>query len=532
MSSAVATPIEPEVWHPKYNPWLIAVVVALAAFMEVLDTSIANVALPYMAGDLGSSNDQSTWVLTSYLVSNAIVLPISGWLATTLGRKRFFMACLSVFTVSSLLCGVAPSLGFLLFFRVLQGAGGGGLQPMAQAILADTFPPHQRGLAFALYGITAVMAPTIGPTLGGWITFNYSWRWIFFINLPVGVVTWFLVRRFVEDPPYLARLKAAGLKLDYIGIALLTLGIGALQVLLDKGQEDDWFGSRFITTLVVVATVCLISLVIWEWHQIAPIIDVRMFKSFNFASASLMLFTLGIMLFSSLVLMPQFLQTLLGYTSQLAGLALSAGGLVLLFEMPLMGQLTTKFQARYLIAFGWLALSVAMFYSTKRIDLQISFSAAVWLRIAQVIGLGFLFVPITLVAYIGIAPEKNNAVAGIVNFMRNMGSSVGTSLVTTLIARRSQFHQQILIDHARAGNPNFQNTVKGLSQRLAHGGLGQHEAQMGAYARIYRSIQAQAGSLAYIDTFMVLCVGAAVMFFLAFALKKNDPGGGGTQVME
>jgi DHA2 family multidrug resistance protein len=498
----------------------------MAAFMEVLDTSIANVALPYMAGNLGASNDQSTWVLTSYLVSNAIVLPISGWLAGALGRKRFFMACLSVFTVSSLLCAVAPSLGLLLFFRVLQGAGGGGLQPMAQAILADTFPPHQRGLAFALYGITAVMAPTIGPTLGGWITFNYSWRWIFFINLPVGILTWLLVRRFVEDPPYLARLKAAGVKLDYIGIALLTLGIGALQVLLDKGQEDDWFGSRFITTLVVVATVCLISLVIWELRQKAPIIDVRMFKNFNFASASLMLFMLGIMLFSSLVLMPQFLQTLLGYTSELAGLALSAGGLVLLFEMPLIGQLTTKIQARRLIAFGWLALSAAMFYSTRRIDLQISFNAAVWLRIAQVIGLGFLFVPITLVAYVGIAPEKNNAVAGIVNFMRNMGSSVGTSLVTTLIARRSQFHQARLIDNTRDGNPNFQNTVNGLTHRLAQSGLSPHDAQLGAYARIYRSIQAQAGSLAYIDTFMVLCVGAGIMFFLAFILKKNEPGGG------
>ena len=354
MSSAALT-LDQDIWRPKFNPWLIAVVVALAAFMEVLDTSIANVALPYMAGSLGASNDQSTWVLTSYLVSNAIILPISGWLAGTLGRKRFFMACLGVFTVSSLLCGIAPSSGLLLFFRVLQGAGGGGLQPMAQAILADTFPPQQRGLAFALYGITAIMAPTIGPTLGGWITFNYSWRWIFFINIPVGIATWFLVRRFVEDPPYLGQLKSAGVKLDYIGIALLALGIGSLQVLLDKGQEDDWFGSHFITTLVIMAAVCLISLVIWEWFQKAPIIDVRMFKSFNFASANLMMFMLGILLFSSLVLMPQFLQTLLGYTSELAGLALSAGGLVLLFEMPIMGQLTTKIQARYLIAFGWLA---------------------------------------------------------------------------------------------------------------------------------------------------------------------------------
>src|SRR5271169_4579420 len=506
MSTAALT-IDQDVWRPRYNPWLIAVVVALAAFMEVLDTSIANVALPYMAGNLGASNDQSTWVLTSYLVSNAIILPISGWFANTFGRKRFFMSCLAIFTVSSLLCGFAPSLGFLLLFRVLQGAGGGGLQPMAQAILADTFPPQQRGLAFALYGITAIMAPTIGPTLGGWITFNYSWRWIFFFNLPVGVITWFLVRRFVEDPPYLAKLKAAGVKLDYIGIALLALGIGALQVLLDKGQEDDWFGSHFITTLVVVATVCLISLVIWEWYQKAPIIDVRMFKSFNFASASLMMFMLGILLFSSLVLMPQFLQTLLGYTSQLAGLALSAGGLVLLIEMPIMGQLTTKIQARRLIAFGWLSLSVAMFYSIQWIDLQISFSAATWLRITQVIGLGFLFVPINVVAYIGIAPEKNNSVAGLVNFMRNMGSSVGTSLVTTLIARRSQFHQEILGAHARAVNPSFQRAASGLAQHLAHSGLGAHEAYARAVATIYQGLQAQAASLAYIDTFMVLAVG-------------------------
>src|ERR1700752_5393732 len=531
MSSATLT-LDQDIWRPKYNPWLIAVVVALGAFMEVLDTCIANVALPYMAGNLGASNDQSTWVLTSYLVSNAIILPISGWLASTLGRKRFFMSCLGIFTISSLLCGIAPNLGFLLLFRVLQGAGGGGLQPMAQAILADTFPPEQRGLAFALYGITAIMAPTIGPTLGGWITFNYSWRWIFFINIPVGVITWFMVRRFVEDHPYFVKLKAAGAKLDYIGISLVALGIGALQILLDKGQEDDWFGSRFITTLVVIATVCLISLVIWELYQKAPIIDVRMFKSFNFASSSLMMFMLGISLFSSLVLMPQFLQTLGGYTSQIPGMALSAGGLVLLIEMPIMGQLTTKIQARYLIAFGWLALSIAMFYSTKRIDLQISFRAATLLRIAQVIGLGFLFVPITLVTYIGISPEKNNAVAGIVNFMRNMGSSVGTSIVTTLIARRSQFHQSRLVENTRIDNPSFQNSANGLAQYLTHLGLSAHEAQARAIARIYQDVQTQAASLAYIDVFMVLAVGAAIMFCLSFALKKNDPGGGGQVIVE
>jgi MFS transporter, DHA2 family, multidrug resistance protein len=521
MASSALT-LDQDVWKPKYNPWLIGVVVALAAFMEVLDTSIANVALPYIAGDLAASNDQSTWVLTSYLVSNAIILPISGWLAGTLGRKRFFMVCLTVFTFSSFLCGTAASLPMLLFFRVLQGAGGGGLQPMAQAILADTFPPEKRGLAFALYGITAVIAPTIGPTLGGWITFNYSWRWIFFINIPVGILTWFLVRQFVEDPPYLHRLKNAAVKLDYIGIALLALGIGALQVLLDKGQEDDWFGSHFITTLAVISAVCLISLVIWEWFQKAPIIDVRMFKNFNFAISNLLMFMLGIMLFASLVLMPQFLETLVGYTSQISGLALSAGGLVLLFEMPIMGQLTTKLQARYLIAFGWLSLAVAMYYSTQRIDLQISFVAATWLRVYQVIGLGFLFVPISLVAYIGIAPEKNNAVSGMINFMRNMGSSVGTSMVTTLIARRSQFHQEILGQYVRSGRFNTQNTVQGLGQHLSQGGLGGYGGLAQAYARVYQELQLQSATLAYVDTFMVLAVISGIMLFVAFLLKKND----------
>ena len=525
MSSATLT-LDQDVWQPKYNPWLVAVVVALAAFMEVLDTSIANVALPYMAGSLGASNDESTWVLTSYLVSNAIVLPISGWLAATLGRKRFFMGCLFVFTVSSLLCGLAPSLGLLLVFRILQGAGGGGLQPMAQAILADTFPPQQRGLAFALYGITAVMAPTIGPTLGGWITFNYSWRWIFFINLPVGVITLFLVLRFVEDPPYLARLKAAGVKLDYIGIALLALGVGALQVMLDKGQEDDWFGSSFITTLAITAVVCLLSLVIWEWFNKAPIVDVRLFKNFNFASTNLMFFILGVVFFSSLVMMPLFLQTLLGYTAQTSGLAISPGGLMLLLLMPIIGQLTGKIQARYLIAFGWLCLAATMYYSTKRIDLQISFTAAMWLRVAQVFGLPFLFVPVSLAAYIGVPPEKNNAVAGLVNFMRNIGSSVGTSMVTTLLARRGQLHQLRLVENTRPDNPNFQNVLNGLTQNAVHSGLSAPDARAQALARIYEQVQAHASSLAYIDTYMVLAIASAIMIFLSFMLKKNELGGG------
>jgi DHA2 family multidrug resistance protein len=522
-----ATSVAEAAWHPSFNPWLIAAVVSVAAFMENLDTSIANVALPYMAGNLGSSNDESTWVLTSYLVSNAIVLPISGWFATTFGRKRFFMVCLTIFTLSSLLCGFAPSLGFLLVFRVMQGVGGGGMQPMAQAILADTFPPEKRGLAFALYGITAVIAPTVGPTLGGWITFNYSWRWIFFINLPVGVLALILVFRLIEDPPYLARIRAAGIKLDYIGIAFLTLGVGALQVLLDKGQEDDWFGSRFIVMLAIVSAVSLVSLVIWEWFTDKPIIDVRLFKNFNYLSSNAMMFTLGILLFSSLVMVPQFLQTLLGYTAELAGLVLSGGAVVALLSMPVIGVLTTKFQARYIIAFGWICLAAGMYYSTKRVDLLISFSSATWLRVAQVAGLGFLFVPITLVAYVGIPGEKSNAVAGMINFMRNIGSSVGTSMVTTLIARRSQFHQAMLSGNTTAGSQNFLAAVNNLTTRLTRFGMSPHDAHQRAYASVYGVLQAQAATLAYIDTYWILAVGAGIMFVLSFLLKKNDPGGGG-----
>jgi MFS transporter, DHA2 family, multidrug resistance protein len=521
----VLFPTDP--WKPRVNPWVIAVVVAMAAFMEVLDTSIANVALPYLAGGLGASNDQSTWVLTSYLVSNAVVLPISGWFAGVFGRKRFFMMCLMIFTVSSLLCGIAPSLGTLILFRVLQGAGGGGLQPLAQAILADSFPPEKRGLAFALYGITTIIAPTVGPTLGGWITDNYSWRWIFFINLPVGLLTLFLVFRLLEDPPWVKRVKGAGIRIDYIGVGLLALGVGALQIVLDKGQEDDWFGSHFILTLAVVAAVCLISLVIWEWFQKTPIIDIHLFKNMNFLGANFMMFVLGIMLFSSLVMMPQFLQTLVGYTAESAGLVLSGGGLLLLFLMPIAGTLASKIQARYIIAFGWITMSLAMYYSTQHLDLDISFGEASWMRVLQVFGLGFLFVPINLVSYVGMPLEKSGSIAGLINFMRNIGSSIGTSMVTTLIARRAQFHQVYLVQHTTPAQAPFTQTAQSLAVRLSVLGLDVSRATSQAFARLYDAVIAQATTLAYIDTFWVLCIGAGIMFVLAFALKGNKPGEGG-----
>ncbi len=517
----------PEPWQPRFNPWLIATVVAMAAFMEVLDTSIANVALPYIAGGLAASNDQSTWVLTSYLAANAVVLPISGWLAGRFGRKRFFILCILLFTVSSVLCGSAPNLGVLIIFRALQGVGGGGLQPMAQAILADTFPPQKRGMAFALYGITAVMAPTIGPTLGGWITYNYSWRWIFYINLPVGILAAFLVYRMVEEPPYLKLRRSAGVRLDYIGLGFLALGVGALQVVLDKGQEDDWFGSHMILTLSVVAAICLISLIVWEWLHRDPIMDLRLFKNFNFAAANLMMFLLGVVYFSSLVLMPQLLQTLMGYTAELAGLVLSASGVVLLLAMPIVGLLSSRVPVKYLIAVGWLSIAGAMFFSTKLIDLDISFNVAMWLRVAQAAGLPLLFVPITMASYIGIQPEKSNDAAGLINFMRNIGSSVGTSMVTTILARREQFHQSTLVYHATNYDPAFQNQLSGLARQLVSSGTSVPDAQTQARGLIYQLLGAQVQTLAYLDAFMILAVAAGIMFVLSFLVRKNDPSAGG-----
>ena len=524
---SVDTHVGAGTWRPRANPWAIAIVVALAAFMEVLDTSIANVALPYMAGSLGATTDQSTWVLTSYLVSNAIVLPITGWFVTLLGRRRFFLICLAVFTLSSLLCGIAPSLGAMIVFRILQGAGGGGLQPMAQAILADTFPPQQRGLAFALFGITVVVAPILGPTLGGWITDNYDWRWIFLINLPVGIAASLLILRLVEDPPWQKRLARGGIRIDYLGVALLVLGVGALQVMLDKGQELDWFSSPFIVTLAGLAAMGLVTLVGWEWFHDDPIVDVRLFRNRNFLSANAMMFVAGIMMFSSLVMMPQYLQLLMGYSSESAGLVLSGGGLLLLTLMPIVGTLTTRFPARYIIATGWFLTSVAMFYTTQHLDLEISFRTASLLRVVQVAGMPLLFVPIMLISYLGLPAEKSNSIAGLVSFTRNIGSSIGTSLVTTIVARQAQFHQVHLVAHATPAEPAFTDAASGLAARLVASGAEASQATLQAHGRLYRAVIAQATALAYIDTFWVLAIGAAIMVPLSFTLRRNEPGGGG-----
>ena len=518
----------PFAWKPKANPWLIAFVVSLAAFMEVLDTSIANVALPHIAGNMGATSEEGTWVLTSYLVSNAIVLPITGWLTSLVGRKRFFLMCLALFTFSSLLCGVAPTLAILLISRVIQGAGGGGLQPMAQAVLADTFPPEKRGLAFSIYGVTAVVAPAIGPTLGGWITDNYTWRWIFLMNLPIGILTLFLVFKFVEDPPFLKRTAFKDSTVDYVGFGFLAIGIAFLQIVLDKGQEDDWFGSNFILTLSIISVICLVCLVIRELRVKDPIIDIRLFKNLNFATASLMMFMVGAASFSTTVLMPQFLQGLMGYSAQSAGMVLSAAAVILLIELPLVGQLAGRVQARYLMAFGWGMLTIAMFYSTRRVDLEMSFSSATWLRIAQYVPMGFIFIPATMVAYLGIPQDKNNAVAGLVNFVRNVGASVGTSAVTTILARRAQVHQVTLSSSTSLGNPAFQDAAASLANQLKQAGVDQPQLQ--AYSRLYESMRNQASTLSYIDAFWMLGIASGVMFFLTFLLRKNNPRGPRAQV--
>lgn len=517
--------LEQQDWRPKFNPWLIAVVVALAAFMEVLDTSIANVALPHISGSLGASQSQGTWVLTTYLVANAIVLPISGWITSVVGRKRFFMICIAIFTASSFLCGIAPSLTLLLFARILQGAGGGGLQPMAQAIMADVFPPEKRGMAFALYGLTAVVAPALGPTLGGWITDNYSWHWIFLINVPLGALTLALVLQVVEDPPFLRRFKLGEISFDYVGFAMLTLGIAALQIMLDKGQEDDWLSSHFIVTLAVIAVVCLSFLVLWEWHEKHPIVEVRLFKLVNFSTSNLMIFLIGVISFSSTVLMPQFLQNLMGYTAEKAGVVVSVGAALLLVTMPIVGALTAKVPVKYLMALGWLLSAVGLYLSLKLISTQISFGTAALIMVVQYFPLGFIFIPATTAAYIGVPQDRSDSVSGLVNFMRNIGSSVGTSAAQTVLARREQFHIARLTSQMGLWNMNFVHQLQGAASTLQvkSAGTGAIGARRGALAQIYQAMKAQASALSYIDAYVLMGMAAAAMFFLSFLLKSNDP---------
>jgi len=510
--------------RPAVNPWIIALTVTLATFMEVLDTSVANVALPHIAGSLSAGQDESTWILTSYLVSNAIVLPMSGWFSQMIGRKRFYMSCVAIFTISSFLCGLAPSLGMLIFFRVLQGAGGGGLQPSEQAILADTFAPAKRGMAFAVYGMAVVLAPAIGPTLGGWITDNFDWRWIFFINIPVGIISLLLTNRLISDPPYMKEAKRTGFKIDYIGLGLLALGLGTLQVVLDKGQRDDWFGSHFIVITTTISAAALLGVLIWEWYHKDPIIDLHLFKDRSFAIGNLLMFMVGFALMSSTVLLPLFMQTVLGYTAEKAGLALMPGGFAILIAMPVVGFLLGRYDARRLLLFGMCMLSFALFHMT-RFDTNIDFRTVATARIFQAIGLAFLFVPINTAAYAFLPKNKTNAASGLINLARNIGGSIGISLVTTMLARRAQFHQASLAGDIHKGNPRLQAMITATTHMLISRGSSASQASHQAYAMVANMLDRQATMLAYIDNFWLLAVAVLIMIPFVFLMKKVKPGG-------
>jgi MFS transporter, DHA2 family, multidrug resistance protein len=515
-------------WRSPVNPWIIALVVTLATFMEVLDTSIANVALPHIAGSLSASQDESTWVLTSYLVSNAIILPLSGWLSSIMGRKRFYMSCVAVFAISSFLCGFAPNLTMLIIFRIIQGAGGGGLQPSSQAILADTFSPAKRGMAFAVYGIAVVMAPAIGPTLGGWITDNYSWRWIFFINIPVGILSLLLTSRLIQDPPYLKRRKLSETKIDYIGLGLIALGLGTLQVVLDKGQRDDWFDSHFILWLTVISAASLIFVVFWEWNHKDPMVELHLFRDRTFATSAFLMLMLGFVLLGSTLLLPLFMQTLLGYTAERSGLALSPGGFAIMVMMPIVGFLLSRYTPRWLLVFGLSMLSWSLFHMTN-FDLTVDFQTMVMARIYQGIGLAFLFVPINTTAFSSLPRDKNNAASGLMNLARNIGGSIGISFVTTGLARRAQFHQSRLAENLSASNPQFQATLRGMTNSFAGGGagpgFGSGSAQLHAYALEQANLIRQAIMLAYIDNFWVLGLVIFCLIPFVFLIKKSKPGG-------
>src|SRR5271157_2637744 len=528
MSAATATFDQGEAWRPTVNPWIIAVAVTLATFMEVLDTSIANVALPHIAGSLSAGQDESTWVLTSYLVSNAIVLPLSGWLSSIMGRKNFYMSCVALFTVSSFMCGLAPNLATLIVCRVLQGAGGGGLQPSEQAILADTFPPAKRGMAFAVYGMAVVAAPAIGPTLGGWITDNFTWRWIFFINIPVGILSLVLTSRLIQDPPYLKRRKLSETHIDYIGLGLVALGLGTLQVVLDKGQREDWFESNFIVILTAISVAALVWVVIWEWNHKDPIIDLHLFRNRTFAAANFLMFMLGFALLGSTLLLPLFMQTLLGYTAEQSGLALMPGGFTIMLAMPVVGFLLSRYSPRYLMMFGLIMLSFSLFHMTG-FDLGVDFRTVMMARVYQALGLAFLFVPINTAAYSGLPREKNNAASGLMNLARNIGGSVGISFVATGLARRAQVHQVQLVEKLNAANPQFQSALRGMTGIFSGGGAGPGagggSAQQHAYAMLQANVIRQSTMLAYIDNFWVLGVVIGCLLPLVFLIKKTKAAG-------
>ena len=511
------------------NPWIIAVVVSIATFMEVLDTTIANVALRYISGGLGVSSDEASWVVTTYLVSNAIVLTASSFIAKRYGRKRFYLGCLALFTISSVLCGLAWNIESLLFFRILQGFAGGGMVPISQSILADSFPPEKRGQAFALFGVAVVVAPVIGPTLGGWLSDNYSWHWCFLINGPVGILAfalvWFLVTESDETRRERAELKQKGIRFDLVGFLAVATFLGALELILDRGQTEDWYGSNFIIVSTLVCVLAFLFMVPWELRHDNPVVDLRMIFSRQFGSCFLVMMATGAILIATTQFLPELLQTYYGYTATWAGLALSPGGVVTMTMMFVVGRLTNAVQPKYLIALGAAIVAGAM-YDLTRLVPDLNFGFFVWSRVYIGLGLPLIFIPITTASYDGIPPDKTDQASALINVARNVGGSIGVSIAQNTLAFREQFHQSRLVEHLVPTEPAYQQTMQTMSHYLQTKGFSAADAQSGAIALIGQTLQRQVGTLAYIDVFHVLMLISAAAVPLALILRNVKRGQG------
>ncbi len=511
----------------KRNPWSIVAVISIATFMTVLDTSIANVALNHIAGAMAISYDEATWVTTSFLVATAVIVPISGWLATVIGRKRYYMMSVALFAAASLLCGLAPNLTILIIARVLQGAAGGGLAPVEQSMLVDTFPPRQRSLAFAAYGVVVIAGPVLGPVIGGWITDNYSWHWCFLINVPIGALSLFLVNIFVDEPEALARdrehLVKNGLKVDIGGFLLVGGFLAFLELTLDRGQRLDWFSSPFIIACTVLSAVCLLLAIPWELSRPDPIVPLGMFGRRNFGIASIFMLITGVIIFGTTQFIPQMLQQVIGYTATDAGLAMTAGGLATIVMLPISGVLGTKVDARLLIGFSFLVQGLAML-NLSHLDTQMSFGSVALARMYQSIGVPFLFVPITTIAYIGLKPDESNQASALMNVARNLGGTIGISSVQTLLAQRAQFHQSRLVEGLNPLNPEYVAAVSRMSQGLMGRGQAAGQTQQESAGLIYRSLSQQAQMLSYVEVFHILMIVVFAAIPLLLIMQGKTPG--------
>jgi DHA2 family multidrug resistance protein len=502
----------------KWGKWIIALTVMLPTLIEIIDTSVVNVSLDHIRGSLSAGIDESTWTITSYLVSNAIIIPMTGWLSRLFGRKRYLIISMTLFTLSSLLCGSAWNLQSLIVFRILQGIGGGALQPISQSILLETFPRRQHGMAMALFGVGIMFGPIIGPVLGGWITDNWSWHWIFFINIPIGIVSILMTLLFIEDPHYMQRMK---MKIDYWGLALLSVGLGCLQIVLDKGERDDWFSSDFITVLALVSAVSLILFVIVErYFAEHPIVNFKTFRNLSFSTGNVVMFFAFFNLFGSIVLLPIYLQTLMGYNATLAGLVLGPGGVATLLAMPIAGRLVTKVNPKALLAFG-VIISAYSTHLMSQFSLQADFNTVIWPRIVLGVGMGFLFIPLTTMTMSSVGKEDMGNASAIYNLLRNLGGSFGVAFVTTIIARGAQTHQNVLVEHLTPFDRGYQIAVSQAGQALKYSGMNPVVAGSAGPETIYGQLIRQASMLSFNEAFYLLSICMIMILPLVFLMKKG-----------